>query len=277
MTGTKTLIVDDYPINRLILRELLGECRAAITEAVDGPSAIRILQDAAQQGRPFELLLLDCRMPKMDGFQTVDHIKATSLDAGLTIVMLTSDDWANDIARTYDLALGGYLIKPFRRADLIKTITIAQRRMKESPLQTQPHSSTPTREVSTSSRRILLAEDSPDNQMLIRLYLRNTAYQLDIVNNGAQAIEKIKSSHYDVVLMDMQMPVMDGFAATEAIRQWEEEHHLTPVPIIALTALALKEEAAKSLRAGCTVHMTKPIRKSTLLDILQHPFGKQAA
>lgn len=277
LAGTKTLIVDDHPINRLILRELLGECRAAITEAVDGPSAIRTLQDAAEQRQPFELLLLDCRMPKMDGFQTVDQIKQAALDTGLTIVMLTSDDWANDIARTYDLALGGYLIKPFRRADLIKTITIAKRRMKEPVPKTQPPPSTPTGEIPASSRRILVAEDSPDNQMLIRSFLRDTGYQLDIVDDGAQAMEKIKCNRYDVVLMDMQMPVMDGFAATEAIRQWEEEHHLTPVPIIALTALVLKEETARSLRAGCTIHMTKPIRKKTLLDILQYPFGKQAA
>jgi len=277
LAGTKTLIVDDHPINRLILREMLVECHAEIAEATDGLSAIRTLREAAEQGQPFELLLLDCRMPTMDGFQTVDRLKEASLDSGLTIVMLTSDDWANDIARTYDLALGGYLIKPFRRADLIKTITIARRRSKETTLKTQHTLSTPATNMPESSRRILVAEDSPDNQMLIQSYLRNTGYQLDIVGDGAQAVEKIKCNRYDVVLMDMQMPVMDGFAATEAIRQWEEDHHLTPIPIIALTALALKEEAARSLKAGCTIHMTKPIRKKTLLEILQHPFGKQAA
>ena len=277
LAGTKTLIVDDHPINRLILREMLVECHAEIAEATDGLSAIRTLREAAEQGQPFELLLLDCRMPKIDGFQTVDRLKEASLDSGLTIVMLTSDDWANDIARTYDLALGGYLIKPFRRADLIKTIKIARRRSKETTLQTQHTPSTSATNMPESSRRILVAEDSPDNQMLIQSYLRNTGYQLDIVEDGAQAVEKIKSNRYDVVLMDMQMPVMDGFAATEAIRQWEEDHHLTPIPIIALTALALKEEAARSLKAGCTIHMTKPIRKKTLLEILQHPFGKQAA
>ncbi len=277
LTGTKTLIVDDHPINRLILREMLIECHADITEATDGLSAIRTLREGVEQGRPFELLLLDCRMPKMDGFQTVDQLKQDGLDSGLTIVMLTSDDWANDIARTYDLALGGYLIKPFRRADLIKTISIAKHRAQESVIKAQQVPSPSQGDMPEASQKILVAEDSPDNQMLIRSYLRNTSYQLDIVDNGAQALEKVKGTRYDVVLMDMQMPVMDGFAAAEAIRQWEEDHQLAPIPIIALTALALKEEAAKSLKAGCTIHITKPIKKKTLLDILRHPFGKQAA
>ena len=277
LNGLKTLIVDDHSINRLIIREMLSESHADITEAMDGPSAIRILGEAADQGRPFELLLLDCRMPNMDGFQVVDHLKQNALDTGLTIIILTSDDWANDIARTYDLALGGYLIKPIRRADLIKTIEIACRRMKEAVARTRKVHSPPHDDMPGPPRKILLAEDSPDNQMLIRSYLRDTDYQLDIVDNGTQAVEKIKDTRYDVILMDMQMPVMDGFAATGAIRQWEDDHQLAPVPIIALTALALKEEAAKSLKAGCTVHMTKPIRKKTLLDILKQPMGKQAA
>jgi CheY-like chemotaxis protein len=123
----------------------------------------------------------------------------------------------------------------------------------------------------------LLAEDSPDNQLLIQSYLRGTDYQLDVVNDGAQAAEQFKNNRYDVILMDMQMPVMDGFAATQAIRKWEEDHQLPPTPIIALTALALKEEAAKSLKAGCTSHITKPIRKQTLLNLLQQPAGKLAA
>jgi CheY-like chemotaxis protein len=277
LAGTRTLIVDDHPINRLILREMLAECHADITEVMDGPSALNTIREAAEQGRPYELLLLDCRMPRMDGFQVVDRLKQDSLDAGLTIIMLTSDDWTNDIARTYDLALGGYLVKPLRRVDLLKTITIAKRRSKSVSLKTQQTPSSPAASMPNSSLRILLAEDSPDNQLLIRSFLRGTGYQLDVADDGAQAIEQFKRNRYDVILMDMQMPVMDGFTATETIRRWEEDQQLPPVPIIALTALALKEEAAKSLAAGCTLHLTKPIRKKTLLDILQHPFNKQAA
>ena len=277
LSGVRTLIVDDHPINRLILREMLVECRADIAEAVDGLSAITQLKKAAEQGRPFTLLLLDCRMPRMDGFQTVDHVRKSSLDTGLTIVMLTSDDWANDIARTYDLALGGYLIKPFRREDLKKAIGIALRRSKGLSLSVPQVPSTPTLATPHPSLWVLLAEDSPDNQLLIRSYLRNTRYQLDVVDDGAQALEKFKDNRYDVIVMDMQMPVMDGFAAVQAIRKWEDDHQLLPIPIIALTALALKEEAARSLAAGCTIHLTKPIRKKRLLDILQQTSGQLAA
>jgi CheY-like chemotaxis protein len=114
-----------------------------------------------------------------------------------------------------------------------------------------------------------LVEDSPDNQVLIRSYLKQTPYRLDIANHGAIALELFKNGHYDLILMDMQMPVMDGYEATQAIRAWEREHDLPPTQVIALTALALKEDGIKILDAGCNAHMTKPIKKHTLLEVLQ--------
>ena len=123
---------------------------------------------------------------------------------------------------------------------------------------------------------MLLIEDSPDNQLLVRAYLKQTNHSLDITDNGAAGFEQFKHGRYDIVLMDMQMPVMDGYGATRAIRQWEREHDLPPIPIIALTAFALKEEAAKMLQAGCTTHITKPVKKATLLEILR-THTKQAA
>jgi CheY-like chemotaxis protein len=112
-------------------------------------------------------------------------------------------------------------------------------------------------------------EDSPDNQLLVRAYLTPTDYFLDVAEHGAIALDKFKSVHYDVILMDVQMPVMDGYTATKAIRSWERDHDLPPTPIIALTALALKEEAARIFEAGCNTHLTKPVKKSTLLEVLR--------
>ena len=126
----------------------------------------------------------------------------------------------------------------------------------------------PPSTVSTRALRVLLVEDSPDNQLLVRSYLKQTEYALDIVDHGAIALEKFKGTHYDLILMDMQMPVMDGYTATKAMRSWERDHDLPPTPIIALTALALKEEGARILEAGCTAHLTKPVKKSTLLEVL---------
>lgn len=267
LTGTRTLVVDDYPINRLILRETLTGWGAQVTETDNGRAAVAELTRAAQEGRPYELLLLDCRMPEMDGFQAVDAIKEAGVAHGLTTIMLTSTHWADDIARTYDLELGGYLVKPIRRSDLYQTIGIALGRTKGVAPQVAESGgpdATPTR-----SLNVLLVEDSPDNQMLIKSYLRQTEYRLDIADNGAVAVEKFQAGSYDLVLMDMQMPVMDGYTATATIRRWERAHDLPAVQIIALTALALKEESVKILEAGCNTHVTKPVRKTTLLEILR--------
>lgn len=117
--------------------------------------------------------------------------------------------------------------------------------------------------------RILLVEDSPDNQLLIQAYLKKTAYLIEIAENGEVAVEKFKSAKYDLVLMDMQMPVMDGYTATRTIRKWEAENRLTPTPVVALTAYALKEDAQKSLDAGCTAHLTKPVKKAILMEAIR--------
>ena len=116
--------------------------------------------------------------------------------------------------------------------------------------------------------RILLVEDFPDNRLLVQSYLKNTPYQIEIAENGQIAVGKYASGSYDLVLMDMQMPVMDGYTATREIRRWEIENAVRPTPIIALTANALKEDAQKSLEAGCTAHLTKPIKKAPLLQAI---------
>ena len=110
--------------------------------------------------------------------------------------------------------------------------------------------------------RILLVEDFADNRMLVQTYLKETPYHIDIAENGELAVEKYKSGQYDLVLMDMQMPVMDGYTATARIREWAKENGVRPTPIVALTANALKEDAQRSFDAGCTAHLTKPIKKT---------------
>ncbi len=117
---------------------------------------------------------------------------------------------------------------------------------------------------------ILVVDDSKDNVMLIRAYLKQTQHRLEIAEDGALAVERFKQGHFDLVFMDVQMPVMDGYTATGLIRQWEREQHYEPVPIIALTANALKEDEQRSLDAGCTGHLTKPIRKGMFLAAVQH-------
>lgn len=268
LTGLSVLVVDDHPTNRLILRETLSTWGARVAEADSGVVALEMLRHAAEQGMPYQLLLLDNHMPDMTGFQVAEQVKASPIGNSLVMIMLTSSHWADDIARTYDLGLGGYLIKPIRRADLLQTIGIALSRARGT---FPPSGSIPVAAPSAPTRllKVLLVEDSPDNQLLIQSYLKHADYALDIAEHGAMALAKFQQGYYDVVLMDIQMPVMDGYAATKAIRAWEREQNLPPTQIIALTALALKEEGARILEAGCNTHLTKPVKKTTLLEILQ--------
>jgi CheY-like chemotaxis protein len=123
--------------------------------------------------------------------------------------------------------------------------------------------------------RILLAEDSQDNALLIQSYLKGGGRSVDLASNGEVALQMFTAGSYDVVLMDVQMPIMDGYSATRRIRQWEAEHRTTPVAILALTAHALPEQVRKSLDAGCTAHLTKPIRKATLMRAIEeHTMGR---
>ena len=125
--------------------------------------------------------------------------------------------------------------------------------------------------------RILVAEDSPVNLKLIEKYLKDPSFEIDTAQNGAVAVEKFQFGQYDLVLMDLQMPVMDGYAATRNMRAWETEHRKSPTPILALTAHALAEYGPRTLQAGCTAHLTKPIRKATLLDAIATYSGSTPA
>jgi CheY-like chemotaxis protein len=276
LDGIRILAVDDFPINRQILRDMLSAWGADVTDVADAPAAEDELRRGAAAGRPYRLLLLDCRMPGTDGFEAAQVIKADPAFAQVLIIMLASDRWADDIARTYDLALGGYLVKPIRRSDLAQTIMIALDRS-GGAAQASVHKLQKTGKPASSPLRILLVEDSRDNQLLIQTYLKQTSHHIDVAENGQVAVEKFQNGHYDVVLMDMQMPVMDGLDATKAMRQWERHEGVSKTPIIALTALALKQEAAKIFDAGCNAHMTKPIKKATLLDILSAYEGQLAS
>lgn len=264
--GVRTLIADDNATNCLILREALSAWGAVVTEVMDGQAALIELQRAEAAGHRYQLMLLDCLMPEMDGFEVIERFKETSNLMGVTVMVLTSDSCSSDIARSYRLGLGGYLVKPIRRVDLQKAIMIAIGRTKAAAgggIQAEK-----TEIMTQVPRKILLAEDSHDNRLLIQAYLKHTPYQLEMVGNGLLALEKVKTKPYDLVLMDIQMPALDGYAATKAIRQWEREQHRDLIPIVALTAYAVSGDAEKSLAAGCTAHLSKPIQKADLLAII---------
>lgn len=287
LKNMEVLVVDDNSTNRLILRELLTAQGALISEAADGREALHLVEQYKQAGKKFELILLDCRMPEMDGFDVAKHIHQDPAVAGSTIMMLTSDNRKGDVARTRSLGMTGYLVKPIRQSELLTAISAAINSNNQVAMgvatiasnsvstvtnvegvsfNLQPSSKSP--ESEKNGLRILLAEDSPDNRTLVKVYLSKSPHSLHIVENGLQAVEQFKLGNYDLVLMDMQMPEMDGYEATRQIRKWEEAQNRPATPVLALTAFALKEEAQKSLEAGCNAHITKPIKKGTLLELM---------
>jgi PAS domain S-box-containing protein len=268
LKGLKTLIVDDNATNRMILRQTLASWGAEVQEASNGHEAIAQIEGAQQDHKPYGLVLLDCRMPGMDGFGVAEHIRSHSSTIGAVLLMLTSDGRAGDAARARELGIPAYLVKPVRRIDLLEALVAAleQRVTPESVEQAVMHAgSTPV----AVALRILLADDSEDNVLLIRSYLKDSGYHLEIAQNGEEAVRKFAEGHFDLVLMDMQMPILDGYQATEQIVAWARERSLAQVPILALTANALQNEQERSIRAGCTAHLCKPIRQQTLLDAIR--------
>jgi two-component system, sensor histidine kinase and response regulator len=226
-------------------------------------------------------MLLDYRMPGMDGMQVArkaiddGFVRASADGQDTMILMLTSDDLNYTLARMREAGLHTYLIKPVKRAELLDKIGnllhgIGDRQSLAKPGEpTAPDDATPL--------RILLAEDALDNRFLIQAYLKKLPYQIDVAENGRVAIEKFKASRPDLVLMDVQMPEVDGLSATRAIRRWESEHGLSPRPIIALTASALEDDVIRSFAAGCDEHISKPVKKPVLLAAIRHAMAMRPA
>jgi two-component system sensor histidine kinase/response regulator len=268
LKGLRTLVVDDNSTNRLILTEALAAWGALLTTAENGAQALTELVRASQAGEPYSLVLLDCRMPEMDGFQLAEHIQSHSSLATMTILMLTSEDRSGDMARCRSLGIDAYLIKPIQRSELSKAIQSAMSRT-QAGVETQTVQENSYRVADQLSLRLLLADDSEDNVFLIQSYLRHSGCSIEVAGNGEIAVQKFRSGQYDLVLMDLQMPVMDGYIATQRIREWEREHQAKPAPIIALSAYALQSEIDKSRDAGCTTYLTKPIRRQILLEAIE--------
>ena len=266
MQGLNILVVDDNATNRLILRETLLQWECVVTEAASGEEALKAL-DKAKKGKPFHIAILDCQMPGMDGFTLAQKIRDNPKFASLKILLLTSESRNSDRRRAKNIDLTGYLIKPVKRQELKESIQASLGR-EEIPLKqhTPPDKTLPEDQRPLN---ILLVEDSEDNRFLVQAYMKNTNYLIDTAENGQVAIEKFLANVYDLILMDVQMPVMDGYEATREIRRLEQEEGRKPTSIVALTAHALKGDIEKSIQAGCDAHLTKPIRKPILLETIR--------
>jgi two-component system, sensor histidine kinase and response regulator len=212
----------------------------------------------------FPLVLIDGQMPEMDGFTLAETIQKDPELNGTIIMMLTSAGQASDATRCRELGISAYLVKPIRQGEL--WATIVQVLLRKRPLANA--ASAPARESEGRKKaRILLAEDNAVNQMLALRLLEKRGYSVTVVGDGEAAVREMEEHPFDLVLMDVQMPGMDGFAATQAIRAREKES--THVPIVAMTAHALKGDQERCLAAGMDAYIAKPIRGNQLQAVIE--------
>jgi two-component system sensor histidine kinase/response regulator len=265
LRGVQTLLVSSHEGNRMLVEEALHCWGATVSATRDEESALTVLTEAESSGNPHRLLLFDLGAMDLDRAPNRMKLIKIAKDHGVTVIVFVSDVRSFNIRFAYSLGLGGYVTKPLTKRKLEKGIGMAMKRSTNATIHDLPNSPRGL----DQHVAILLADDSSDNRFLIQTYLKHSGYQLDLAETGRVAVEMYQARKYDLVLMDIQMPVMDGHTAAKMIRDWEKQSNVSPVPIIALTAHAYQEEMQKSFAAGCSDHLTKPIRKNTLLDAMQ--------
>ena len=271
LASVRVLVVDDNATNRSIVSEMLSASGAIVTETSSPAEALGAL--AAIPGHAkFGLMLVDLQMPTMDGFEMIRQMRPGP-NGNVPIVMLvTSNGLTTRLNAMRELGVNYYVVKPIKRRELFAAISDAMAEV-DAPANAPAESH---REVVNGSAThlldrplsILLADDSPDNRLLITAYLKKSGYVLDEVEDGQAALDHFMTREYDAVLMDIQMPILDGYSAVRAIRQWETANQRSRTPIIALTASALEGDVRRAIEVGCDMHVSKPVKKSTLLKAI---------
>jgi len=230
-----------------------------------------LIQRTSDAGDPFPLIITDVHMPGMDGFELVEKVKQTAARDGAIVVMLTSGERPGDFERARNSGVSSYLVKPVRREELKNVIAKVLGRQSASPeiagnIPAAPPSARSP--ISALASRILLAEDNLVNQLLVQRILEKRGHQVVVVGNGQEALAALKQQSFDLVLMDVQMPLMNGLEATRAIRE-SETLSATHTPIVALTAHAMKGDRERCLASGMDAYLSKPIQGAELLNIVQ--------
>ena len=266
LSAARILSVDDNQTNRYVLSKMVEGFGCHIDSAASGARGLEMLHQAIRAGTPYHVVLLDMQMPGMDGEQTARAIKSYPLVKDVKIVILTSMGKRGDAVRLEALGCSGYLLKPVKQQMLYEALLGVLNRTEEEGVK-----GIVTRHIISekraSDRRVLLAEDNAINQKIAVTMLQKNGYSVDVVENGQQAFDKAISSRYNAILMDVQMPDVDGFEATQRIREWETTH-ARHIPIIAMTAHAMKGDRERCLEAGMDDYVTKPIESRILYNVL---------
>jgi two-component system, sensor histidine kinase and response regulator len=267
LEDVRVLVVDDNATNRHILERTLGYWRMRPTAVSNATAALNLLHEANAAGVPFSLLVADCHMPEVDGFMLVEQVQRAPDLSNLVTIMLTSGGQRGDAERCKQLGIAAYLIKPVIQADLLEALlqVLAYRSGAPKPDQVI------TRHTLREGRmplRILLAEDNLVNQKLASRLLENQGHMVVVAADGAQALDTFEKQSFDLVLMDAQMPVMDGFECTAAIRRLEQATR-AHIPIIAMTAHAMVGDRQRCLQAGMDGYIAKPVHAHELFETIE--------
>jgi PAS domain S-box-containing protein len=268
LQGVKVLVVDDNYTNRRILQGMLARWEMKVTLVEGGEEALAELSRAREAGEPYGLILTDLLMPKMDGFGLIELIRQRPNLSTATIMMLTSAGQRGDAAHCRELGVAAYLMKPIRQSELreaIARVVGAREQQHAVPLITR--FSLATALAPATCLRVLLAEDNLVNQKVVTHLLEKRGHRVVVASNGREALDALEKETFDLVLMDVQMPDMDGLETTAAIREKEKESGAHQ-PVVALTANAMKGDREQCLVAGMDSYLTKPIRSDELDALL---------
>ncbi len=265
LQGLKVLVVDDNETNRFILQEMttVWGMSPAVANSVD--EAIEAVEKARRRGQPIQLVLTDMYMPRRDGFALIEWLRAHSEYADVKVMILSSGPTAEHRARAREMKVASYLTKPIRQSTLFDAIATAIGPVERVAAPAAPPAVGQGQAV--RPLQVLLADDNPVNQMTATTMLEKLGHTVMVANNGRQAIDKINEQRFDIVFMDVQMPEMDGVAATGEIRRGEQAtgRHM---PIVAMTAHAMKGDKEMCLAAGMDDYISKPIRRKDLADVI---------
>ena len=274
--GLKVLIVDDNRANRRILEGMVKRRGIIPTSVQSGDQAIAELLAASAAGEQYGLIICDVLMPHMDGFGFVERVRERPEISTAKIMLLTSAGQRGDAARAEGLGIDAYLTKPVRRSELLGVISKLMDNREQSPAQpmvTRHMIANPG--YISASLRGLVAEDNAVNQKLVTRLLEKRGHSVKVVKNGHEALAALDQGTYDLVLMDVQMPEMDGFEATGELRKREEQMGIR-IPVIALTAHAMKGDRERCLEAGMDGYLSKPIRAQELYELLENYVAQRA-
>jgi CheY-like chemotaxis protein len=270
LSSVRALVVDDSATARSIMSGMLSAKGAVVTEASSGAEGLGALEIVNRTGDAFGLLIVDSQMPAMDGFEMIRQMRSGSNRNAPVVMLVTANGLTARLNTMKELGLKHYVVKPVKSHDLFAAVSdaMAEVAAPANAVAEPRHDAAPNgsgAQLLDRPLEILLADDSPDNRLLITAYLKKSRYVLDEVENGQTALDHFMTRAYDVVLMDIQMPVLDGYSAVLLIRQWETANHRERTPIIALTASALEADVRRAIQVGCDLHVSKPVKKSTLL------------